>query len=319
MIERKTGGHILVAGSANVDFVVRAPYIAAPGETVLGGDLATFPGGKGANQAVACARAGGAATRLLAAMGNDPLSATLENSVRAAGVDLIRIASDRPTGAALITVSDEAENAITVAPGANMTLLPEHLPDLTDVSWLVMQLETPLATVTAMAKTARAAGTSVLLNAAPAQPLGVDLLAQVDILVVNEAELYAIAGAGGTLCDRLVRLGVPLAVVTLGARGCCAFDGRGFVFQPSFDVSSVDTTGAGDTFTGVFAAALAGGGALPDALRHAAAAAALATTRAGAQDSIPTRSEVEAFVASGRTRSAEDLATYCRSRHEGAQ
>lgn len=317
MIERKTGGHILVAGSANVDFVVRAPCIAAPGETVLGGDLATFAGGKGANQAVACARAGGASTKLLAAMGDDGLADTLESSIRSAGVDLIKIPSDRPTGAALITVSDEAENAITVAPGANMTLQPEHLPDLAQVSWLVMQLETPLATVAAMARTARAAGTGVLLNAAPAQALEKDLLSQVDILVVNEAELYAIAGAGGNLHDRLARLQVPVAVVTLGSRGSCAFDGRNLVVQPSFEVASVDTTGAGDTFTGVLAAGVADGLILPDALRRAAAAAALATTKLGAQESIPARSEVDSLLASGRTRSADDLATYCGKAHEG--
>lgn len=318
MITRKTGGHVLVAGSANVDFVARAPHIAAPGETVLGGDLFTYPGGKGANQAVACARAGGAATKLLAAMGDDALAIQLEGSIRGAGVELIKVASDRPTGAALITVSDEGENAITVAPGANMALRPEHLPDLADASWLVMQLETPLGTVAAMAKAAREAGTGVLLNAAPAQALRPEILKDVDILVVNEAELATIAGSEGSLRDRLVRLEMPLAVTTLGSRGCCAFDGEKLVLQPSYEVSSIDTTGAGDTFTGVLAAALAAGDPLAKALRRAAAAAALATTKPGAQDSIPTRSEIDAFLISGRTRSADDLATYCGTAHESA-
>ena len=155
MTHRSTGGQVLVAGSANVDYVVRASHIAAPGETVLGGDLAVYPGGKGANQAVASARAGGAATRLLAAMGDDASAELLKRSIADAGVELDLVQSERPTGAALITVSDASENAITVAPGANMTLAAEPAPDLAGVGWLVMQLEIPLATVLGLAEAAR--------------------------------------------------------------------------------------------------------------------------------------------------------------------
>lgn len=306
-------GSVLVAGSANIDFVVRVPHIAAPGETVLGGDLTVVPGGKGANQAVACARAGGARTAFLAALGDDPYAPVLTASVAAAGVDLHIVRSDRPTGAALITVSDNAENAIAVAPGANASLAPDDLPDPAGFGWLVMQLETPLPTVLSFARAGRAAGASVMLNAAPAQALPSELLAAIDLLVVNEEELAAIVGGDGSIAERLAATGVPCAVVTLGARGCCARVGDTYLLQPAFAVEPVDTTAAGDTFCGVLVASLARGAPMPDALRTAAAAGALATTRAGAQTSIPDHAAVAALLAGDgdRQRDPADLATYC--------
>jgi ribokinase len=305
------GGRVLVAGSANVDFVVRAPHIPAPGETVLGGDLSVVPGGKGANQAVASARAGGAETAMLVALGDDPSAAVLEESLRAAGVDLHLVRSARPTGAALITVSDGAENAITVAQGANGDLAPEHLPSLDRVSWLLLQLETPLATVIAYARAARVAGVRVMLNAAPAQPLPAELLALLDLLVVNEEELSAIVGKQGSIAERLARTGVATTVVTLGERGCCAFDHGTLIAQAAFSVTATDTTAAGDTFCGVLGAALAGGTDLLGALRRAAAAAALSATRAGAQISIPTATEVATFLDDAAEADARTLAAYC--------
>ena len=305
-------GSVLVAGSANMDFVVRVPHIPAPGETVLGGDLIVVPGGKGANQAVACARAGGARTMFLAALGDDPHAPLLTASLAAAGVELRIVKSDRPTGAALITVSDDAENAIAVAPGANATLAAGDLPDLAGVAWLVMQLETPLPTVLAFAQAARGAGVSVMLNAAPAQPLSTELLAAIDVLVVNEEELASIVGDAGTIAERLTATGVPTAVVTLGGRGCCALVEGGYFVQPAFVVQPVDTTAAGDTFCGVLAAALAGGEAIRTALRTAAAAAALATTRPGAQTSIPESTAVAALLAGDDDRrDTAALFTYC--------
>lgn len=311
MTGTRPGSQVLVAGSANVDLVVRAPHIPASGETVLGGELSVIPGGKGANQAVACARAGGAATSMLAALGTDAFAAILEESLRAANVRLFAVRSDRPTGAALITVSDEAENAITVAPGANHALGPSDLKDLDEVSWLVLQLETPIATVVAFAEAARRAGASVLLNAAPAQPLPTQLIAMTNVLVVNEAELAAVAGARGSIADRLRRCGVPWAVVTLGARGCCAFGDSTFIVQPAFRVEATDTTAAGDTFAGVLAAALAQDRPMVEALRLAAAAGALATTLAGAQSSIPDAASVAALVERGMTGATDELARYC--------
>ena len=305
------GGRVLVAGSANVDFVVRAPHIPAPGETVLGGDLAVVPGGKGANQAVAAARAGGADTAMLVALGNDPSAGVLEDSLRVAGVRIHLVRGARATGAALITVSDGAENAITVASGANGELAPEHLPPLDGVAWLLLQLETPLATVTAYARAARAAGVRVMLNAAPAQALPAELLGLLDLLVVNEEELTAIVGKDGSIAERLSRTGAAASVVTLGERGCCAVDGGRLISQAAFTVAATDTTAAGDTFCGALGAALAGGADLTQALRRAAAAAALSATRPGAQTSIPTAAEVAAFLAHAAEADARTLAAYC--------
>jgi len=302
---------VLIAGSANADFVVRAARIPAAGETMLGGDLAIFPGGKGANQAVAAARAGGVGTRMVAALGDDDLARLIASSLTSAGVELDVRRSSRSTGAALITVSDEGENAITVAPGANMDLGPDDLPDLDGVSWLVMQLETPLDTVAAFARAARDRGVKVLLNAAPARVLPSALLVTVDLLVVNEDELGVLVGTEGSIAERLSRTGVAITVVTLGGRGACARIGEHYALQPAFAVTPVDTTAAGDTFCGVLAAGLADGLDVPAALARAAAAGALATTKAGAQSSIPSRAELDAFIATAHQHGHDALAAYC--------
>ena len=288
---------ILVAGSANLDFVVRAPHIPAPGETVLGHDFKTFPGGKGANQAIACARAGAAVTEMLLALGNDAFALPLEESLNAAGVRThIKRVPDQPTGTAFICVSDDAENAITVAPGANHSLLPIDLVPLAGYSHLLLQLETPIDTVTAFARAARRQGVKVVLNAAPAQSLSGELLALIDILVVNEGELAALSNHQGGVAQCLERIQVPCVVVTLGARGCCARVDGEFLKQAAFPVTPVDTTAAGDTFCGAFVAALSQKQCVAHALRQASAAGALACTRRGAQSSIPTHAEVQTFL-----------------------
>jgi len=285
---------LLVAGSANLDFVVRASHVPAPGETVLGRDFATFPGGKGANQAVAAARAGGVTVRMLLALGQDASAAPIEESLRDAGVRLhiVRVAEEA-TGCAFICLADGAENAITVAPGANSALREEHLPSLVGVSHLLLQLETPIDAVTAYARRARTAGVCVVLNAAPARALPSELLEAVDVLVVNEGELAAIVGPSDSIEDALAQLDVPCVVVTLGGRGCIARQGGELIRQKAFSITPLDTTAAGDTFCGVLTAALSQGSALPMALRRASAAAALACTRLGAQSSIPLTHEVD--------------------------
>jgi len=289
---------ILVAGSANLDFVVRADHIPAPGETVLGRDFKTFPGGKGANQAVACARAGGVATQMLLALGSDAFAIPLEESLQGAGVRLLTVReTEHPTGTAFICVSDAGENAITVAPGANTCLQPEHLPPLTGFTHLLLQLETPLDAVTAYARAARAAGVTVVLNAAPARVLPPELLSLVDILIVNEGELSTVAQCDGSIAECMARLDLPTVVVTLGAQGCAARHQGAFHLQASFAITPVDSTGAGDTFCGALCAALCHGHALDKALRYASAAAALACTELGAQSSIPEAAEVTALLA----------------------
>ena len=306
---------LLVAGSANLDFVVRASHVPAPGETVLGREFATFPGGKGANQAVACTRAGDVRTRMLLALGNDRFAASLEDSLEAACVELQVVRSALPTGTAFICLSDDAENAITVAPGANAALCGDELRNLHEVSHLLLQLETPLQAVTAFALAERAAGVQVVLNAAPARALPTELLRSVDVLIVNEGELATVSGYHGTVSECLARLDVPCVVVTLGARGCCARRGTEFFLQPGFTVQAIDTTAAGDTFCGALVAAMCRQQPMADALRHASAASALTCTRLGAQSSIPVREEVQALLqdpaAAHSPQAVAALAAYC--------
>lgn len=297
---------ILVSGSANLDYVVRAPHIPGPGETVLGYDFKTWPGGKGANQAAACRKAGGATTHMLLALGHDAQALPIENSLSEAGVHLHRVlVTDAATGTAFICVDDQGENAITVAPGANSHLRPEHLPTLDGYSHLMLQLEIPMDTVLAHARAAHAHGVKVVLNVAPARTLPPELLALVDILLVNEGELATLAGTQGSIAEQLQRLQPPCVVVTLGSRGSAAKVNGALSTQPAFPITPVDSTGAGDTFCGVLVARLAQGHDMGDALRHASAAGALACLKPGAQSSIPTAVEVELFLARQRPPSRE--------------
>ncbi|GAA0624005.1 ribokinase [Kribbella sandramycini] len=288
---------VVVVGSANVDLVLPVRRIPRPGETVLAGVLTRGPGGKGANQAVAAARAG-ARTAMVAALGADDGGALLRDTLGQAGVDLALVGvSDAPTGTAIITVEESGENSIVVAPGANGELtLSAQAAELVGAAKVVLaQLEIPMATVAAAA----AAGSYFILNAAPAAELPAALLADVDLLVVNESEAEAAAGPDRA---RLLEL-VPAAVVTLGGAGAVILTrGHDEIVVPGVKVEVVDTTAAGDTFCGVLAATLAAASAiesitprdLTNAVRRANVAASLSVQAAGAVASVPHGDAIDA-------------------------
>jgi len=296
-------GKVVVVGSANVDLVVDVPRHPASGETILGGDLRRTPGGKGANQAVAAARAGGADTTFVGALGRDESGELLLASLAGAGVrtDIVeRVGA--PTGTALITVSPDGENTIVVAPGANSRVRVDaaQAERIADADVVLAQLEIPLDTVVAAAR-ARREGALLVLNAAPSRPLPEELWEQIDVLVVNQHEAADLVGAGpGTrtpeelAAELLAR--VPAVVVTLGGRGSLVAE-RDVppVRVSAAQVTAVDTTGAGDTYCGVLAAALARSTGLVGAARVAGAAGALAVTRFGAQDAVPDAADVVAL------------------------
>lgn len=291
-------GRMVVIGSANVDLVVHVDRHPGPGETVLGGDLRRSPGGKGANQAVAAARAGGAATAFVGALGRDDAADLLLGSLHRAGVATEAVSRvDAPTGTALITVTPDGENSIVVAAGANAraALTPAATAAVAGADVVLAQLEIPLEAVLA-AGAARRPGCLLVLNAAPSRPLPDELWAAVDVLVVNEHEAVDL-GPGGDVDAAVEHLlgRVPTVVVTLGALGALvARRGAPVVRVPSIDVEPVDSTGAGDTFCGVLAARLADGTEVVAAVRAAVVAGALAVTRQGAQSGVPTAAEVQA-------------------------
>ncbi|WP_392674672.1 ribokinase [Streptomyces sp. LN785] len=296
---------LLVVGSANADLVIGVERRPAPGETVLGSDLAVHPGGKGANQAVAAARLG-AGTALLARVGDDAHGRLLLESQRAAGVDTTGVrVGGAPTGVALITVDPSGDNSIVVSPGANARLTPDDVRAAADLlagaRVVSAQLEIPLETVAEVVRT-RPPGTRFVLNPSPPAPLPEDVLAACDPLVVNEHEarfvLGAAAGPGPEDWARgLLSLGPQSVVITLGADGALVADGRTdtVVRIPSLKVEAVDTTGAGDAFTAALAWRLSLGEDLATAAAFAVRVGAAAVTREGAQASFPTAEEVSAL------------------------
>ena len=267
----------VVVGSTNVDLVLPVPSLPRPGETVLGSAVRRLAGGKGGNQAVALARLG-AQVRFVSAVGDDADGTWSLEQLVAEGVDVGGVARvDAPTGLAVVAVDPAGENSIVVAPGANAHVTA---PTTVDADVLLLSLEVPLSTVSTAAAATRA---PVVLNAAPAQELPADLLAEVDVLVVNESEWEALGGR------------VPGAVVvTLGSRGCRVLEGRREVHVPAVPVEAVDTTGAGDCFAAALAYGVARGWQLPDAAVFAGRAAALSVRVAGARAGLPTLAEVEA-------------------------
>jgi ribokinase len=293
-----------------MDLVLPVPRLPRQGETITGGDLALYPGGKGANQACAAGRLGGR-TSMIAQVGRDPFGSKLVDSLESSGVDTSLVGtSARPTGCASIYVLPNGENSIVISPGANATLDPETaisaLASLSPGDLLLCQLEVPAETVAAALARARAAGAITILDPAPAQPLPREILSNVDFLTPNQTEAATLLGRpeceprgfdeASQVGSELLTLGPKCVVLKLGSLGCFIADAGVRVLVPAFPVTAVDSTAAGDVFNGAFAVALAEGRAVTDAAVFASAAAAISVTRPGAQSSIPRRGEVEAFL-----------------------
>ena len=297
-------------GSANVDYAVSLPRLPNPGETVSGGTLLVNLGGKGANQAVAARRLGGE-VRMVGCVGDDADGRRIRESLAAAGIEVSGLCTsgEAATGTALIMVDSQGRNQIAVAPGANHRLTVDMVaPYAGSIGWadvLACQLETPLPVVRWALAEARRLGVTTVLNPAPVQPLDADLLALVDYLTPNEHEAARLADlpvdsleSAGVAAARLRDLGAGTVLVTLGDQGVLACEGESGLHFPAFPVQAVDTTAAGDAFNGALTVGLAAGGSLEQAIPLANAAAALACTRRGAQDSLPERAQVEAFLRS---------------------
>ncbi len=303
------GSSIIVLGSINTDLVVRSPHLPAPGETVLGGEFYRAHGGKGANQAVAAARAADNPVTLIAATGDDAFGRDTMEHFRGENLDLryVKTVADRATGVALILVDRHGENLISVASGANLSLTPadvDAVPEdvFRNARVFLACLESPLETVARGLARARRAGLTTILNPAPADAAVCHdgLLSLVDVITPNEGEAAALTGgdaAEGTdvtaRARKLQQLGCRSCVITLGAAGCLVVE-REVTRVEGRRVEAVDATAAGDAFNGAMAVALAEGRPLPEAARWANRAAAVAVTRAGAQPSLPSRAEIDA-------------------------
>ena len=299
--------NVVVIGSLNMDLVTRAPRLPVGGETLIGHSFATVSGGKGANQAVAAARLG-AQVAMVGCVGDDDYGVQLRDALLAEQIDCQAVSTvDGSSGVALIVVDDNSQNAIVIVAGANGAMTPAVIDRFDAVlqaaDVIICQLEIPDATVGHALKRARALGKIVILNPAPAsRPLPADWFAAIDYLIPNESEAAALSGmpvdslqSAESAATRLIAMGAGKVIVTLGAQGSLFANGQGFEHFTAPKVQAVDTTAAGDTFVGGFAAALANGQSEASAIRYGQIAAALSVTRAGAQPSIPTMFDVQAF------------------------
>ena len=298
--------NILVIGSLNADLVVRAPRFPVPGETIHGENLVTFPGGKGANQAVAVARLG-AKVSMVGRVGNDSFGATLIENLRKNHVDVKQIITDEstPTGTAVIIVDAQGQNSIVLSPGSNAKVIPNDIkPEVfVNASLLLLQFEIPIDTVIHSANLAREKGLRILLNPAPAYTLPDELIVAADFILPNESELGLLTGR--TLGDlisieaasrSLIARGARNIIVTLGANGALIVNKNGAKHIPAYKVKAVDTTAAGDAFVGGLAVGLSNGKSLEDAVQYACACGALAATKFGAQPSLPLADDVDLFL-----------------------
>lgn len=298
---------ILVVGSTNTDMVIQSKHLPRPGETVLGGVFFMNPGGKGANQAVACARLGGNVT-FVCKTGNDIFGHQSQQIFEDEDINTSYVFSDlkKPSGVALIFVDENAENCISVASGANSSLKPSDISvaeeAINQVDLVLMQLEIPMDTVEFTAKLAKEKGKMVILNPAPAPNtiLSPELLNNIDVIVPNETESEIISGIKVTdkesaieAAKKIHEMGVPNVIITLGSKGALLYDGKQIYHIPSYKVKAIDTTAAGDCFCGALTIAISEGRSLVDAIRFASKSAAISVTRQGAQASMPYRAEVD--------------------------
>ncbi|MBE0535961.1 MAG: ribokinase [Phycisphaerae bacterium] len=301
---------IVVVGSSNTDMIIKVEQIPRPGETVIGGRFSTAAGGKGANQAVAAARAGGDVA-FIARVGDDMFGRQAIDGFRADRLDVshVTVDPDAPSGVASIFVDAKGQNSIAVASGANANLSPDDVRRAADViasaDILVMQLETPIETVRAAAQLARDNNVTVILNPAPAQPLDDELLRCVSILTPNESEAELLTGipvdsppAAQKAAEALRARGVETVIVTMGEKGALLTTKDYSDFVPAFKVDAIDATAAGDVFNGALSVAVAQRTPLPQAVRFASAAAALSVTKLGAQPSAPAHPAIERFMKS---------------------
>jgi ribokinase len=298
---------VFVLGSINQDFVLKVERRPNPGETVTNAELSTHNGGKGANQAAAAARLGASVT-FLGRVGDDDFGEPLVRALQEKGIDtsLVEQASGKSTGAALITVTPDGENAITVAPGANRSLTPEDAEaaseKIRNARVLVAQMEIPVETVLRAVEVAAERGTRALVNLAPIFEVPRELLERLDPLVVNEHEAAFLLGSGVDALDgafsaalELLSLGPRSAVITVGEAGAVFAEGESSGHVPAPKVDVVDTTGAGDAFVGALAVKLARDASLEEAVAYAVRAGAAAVTKEGAQGALPTPETVEAL------------------------
>ncbi len=296
---------IVVVGSTNTDLTMKVKRLPQKGETVLGGQFSTAIGGKGANQAVAAARAGGEVT-FISRVGDDMFGEQAIEAFRQDGmnVDFMAKDADEPTGTALIYVDENGDNLLAVASGANLNLMPVEIEKVKSIiesaDILLMQLEVPVESDIAAAKIAKAAGVKVILNPAPAQQLPSELLENLNMITPNETETELLTGQKVTNieeakkgAEKLLDKGIDTVLITLGAKGVLLKTRDTTEIIPGFKVKAVDTTAAGDVFNGSLCVALAEGKSLAESLRFANAAAALSVTKLGAQPSAPKRAAIE--------------------------
>jgi ribokinase len=299
---------LIVLGSVNVDHILNVAEFPKPGETLLGSNYKISFGGKGANQAVAAGRLG-ANVQFIAAVGNDTLGNKIKEQLKEDNIDTYSITciDGQNTGVALILVNAQGENQIAIHAGANAEVTPEYLlkykDDIINADAILMQLETPLATIEQAAKLAKQNNTQVILNPAPAQNLSDDLLKNIDIITPNQTEAEYLTGIQ-ILTEQdaqiaamiLHRKGIETVIITLGSEGAWVSTSQQGSIITGFNVKAIDTIGAGDTFNGMLVTALLEGKTLEQAVKYAHAAGALSVTRPGAQTAVPFRNEVEDFL-----------------------